>query len=119
MGSSPTGSAAIARRRSRTVSSLAKASPGPARSESRRILLWERADAPPLRNILEENGAKGTVAAVALAIGPEGGWTGAEFQCALKYGFREASLGRLILRTETAVIAALASVNYAFSHEEI
>ena len=91
----------------------------PARSESRKILLWERADAPPLRNILEENGAKAPVAAVALAIGPEGGWTDAEFQCALKYGFREASLGRLILRTETAVIAALASVNYAFSHEEI
>ena len=28
-------------------------------------------------------------------------------------GFREASLGRLILRTETAVVAALASLNYA------
>jgi 16S rRNA U1498 N3-methylase RsmE len=32
---------------------------------------------------------------------------------ALKAGFHEASLGRLILRTETAVIAALASLSYA------
>jgi 16S rRNA (uracil1498-N3)-methyltransferase len=55
---------------------------------------------------------------VVLAIGPEGGWTDVEFQHAQTHGFREASLGRLILRTETAVIAALASVNYALSGQE-
>jgi RsmE family RNA methyltransferase len=32
-------------------------------------------------------------------------------------GFREVSLGRMILRTETAVIAALASLNYALDNE--
>jgi 16S rRNA (uracil1498-N3)-methyltransferase len=48
-----------------------------------------------------------------LAIGPEGGWTDEERDMALKAGFHEASLGRLILRTETAVIAALASLSYA------
>jgi 16S rRNA (uracil1498-N3)-methyltransferase len=59
----------------------------------------------------------GRITAAVLAIGPEGGWTDGEFQCARQHGFCEASLGRLILRTETAVIAALASLNYALSAE--
>ena len=76
-----------------------------------RILLSERSGAPPLRDVLEGH----PMTAIALAIGPEGGWTEAEFQSAERHGFREASLGRLILRTETAVIAALASLHYALS----
>ena len=52
-----------------------------------------------------------------IAIGPEGGWTDAEFAAAQSCGFLETSLGRLILRTETAVIAALASLNYALDGE--
>jgi 16S rRNA (uracil1498-N3)-methyltransferase len=79
-----------------------------------KIILSERPEAPSLRGILEGQNA----AAVVLAIGPEGGWTDAEFQRAETHGFREASLGRLILRTETAVIAALASLNYALSGQE-
>ena len=74
-----------------------------------KILLSERPEAPSLRGTLEGQNA----AAAVLAIGPEGGWADAEFQRAETHGFREASLGRLILRTETAVIAALASLNYA------
>ena len=67
-----------------------------------KILLSERPEARSLRGILEGPGA----ASVVLAIGPEGGWTDAEFQRAQTHGFREASLGRLILRTETAVFPA-------------
>jgi len=74
-----------------------------------KIILSERPDAPPLRKVLHSTPAK----RVALAIGPEGGWTEEEFAAAQKAGFPEASLGKLILRTETAVIAALASLNYA------
>jgi 16S rRNA (uracil1498-N3)-methyltransferase len=48
-----------------------------------------------------------------LAIGPEGGWTDDERGAALDAGLNEASLGRLILRTETAVIAALAALSLA------
>jgi 16S rRNA (uracil1498-N3)-methyltransferase len=51
---------------------------------------------------------------VAIAIGPEGGWTDAEFESAGDCGFVEAALGANILRTETAVCAALAAVQYAF-----
>lgn len=88
------------------------------RSESRKFLLSERLDAPSLRKILDGNSTTSPPIAVALGIGPEGGWTDTEFECARKHGFCEASLGRLILRTETAVIAALASLNYALSGTE-
>jgi len=50
---------------------------------------------------------------VALAIGPEGGWTDGEVAAAGAAGFAGASLGHLILRTETAVVAGLASVSFA------
>lgn len=81
----------------------------PKQSAAIKILLSERPEAPALRKLLI--GAAAT--SVALAIGPEGGWTDEEFALAQKAGFREASLGQLILRTETAVAAALASINYA------
>jgi 16S rRNA (uracil1498-N3)-methyltransferase len=74
-----------------------------------KILLSERGDARSMREVLEGQVANNVV----LAIGPEGGWTDAEFAAAGKAGFREASLGKLILRTETAVTACLAAVNYA------
>jgi 16S rRNA (uracil1498-N3)-methyltransferase len=73
------------------------------------IFLSEQAEAPVLRTVLSNRVASKAV----LAIGPEGGWTDEERDAALKVGFHEASLGRLILRTETAVIAALASLSYA------
>jgi 16S rRNA (uracil1498-N3)-methyltransferase len=78
-----------------------------------RVMLSERTTALPLRKVLD--GQRGTKAV--LAIGPEGGWTDAEFAAAKTSGFQEASLGRLILRTETAVIAALASLDYALGEE--
>jgi 16S rRNA (uracil1498-N3)-methyltransferase len=113
--------------------------------EPLRIILSERASAPSLRTILKkgagwkpalQNGdvptesgympslqtqapqKGGQVTTAVVAIGPEGGWTDPEFQAAQRSGFHEASLGPLILRTETAVIAALASVNYALSGKE-
>lgn len=78
-----------------------------------RLLLSERADAPPLREILAGKGNR----AATLAIGPEGGWTDRELATARKSGYMEASLGKLILRTETAVVAALASLNFALGRE--
>jgi 16S rRNA (uracil1498-N3)-methyltransferase len=77
------------------------------------VMLSERATASHLGKVLENQRATKAI----LAIGPEGGWTDAEFEAAQICGFLEASLGRLILRTETAVIAALASLNYALDGE--
>jgi 16S rRNA (uracil1498-N3)-methyltransferase len=46
--------------------------------------------------------------AVALAIGPEGGWTAEELKLFAGSGWKKASLGATILRAETAAITAVA-----------
>ncbi|HEV2297514.1 MAG TPA: RsmE family RNA methyltransferase [Candidatus Acidoferrales bacterium] len=79
--------------------------------EGTKILLSERREAKPIRELLGGTSAREVV----LTIGPEGGWTDDEFAAAEKYGFKEASLRKQILRTETAVIAALAIVHYALA----
>jgi len=78
-----------------------------------RILLSESSEARSLKQVL----ANAHAVAVTLAIGPEGGWTDTEFAVARAGGFLEASLGRLILRTETAVLASLSAINYALSSD--
>lgn len=89
-------------------------------NQSHKILLSERPDAPPLRTLLTVSAAPSEPPApgphfAVLAIGPEGGWTDPELSAATAANFQPASLGHLILRTETAVIAALASINFALS----
>lgn len=49
---------------------------------------------------------------IALAIGPEGGFSVDEIQQARRHGFLSVSLGRRVLRVETASLAALAVVQY-------
>jgi 16S rRNA (uracil1498-N3)-methyltransferase len=78
-----------------------------------RLVLSERQDARPMREVMEGQKASKAV----IAIGPEGGWTDKELESADQSGFKQVSLGKLILRTETAVIAALASLNYALGAE--
>lgn len=88
-------------------------SPRKAFSESSagvKIILSERRDAPSLREVLRSGHA---VNAAALAVGPEGGWTDDELAEARSAKFLEASLGENILRAETAVIAAMAILNFA------
>jgi len=82
-----------------------------AQIEGLRLFFSEAPQARPLREVLRAEHAR----TVALAIGPEGGWTDAEFAAARGAGFQDASLGKLILRAETAVVAALANVNFALS----
>jgi 16S rRNA (uracil1498-N3)-methyltransferase len=66
-----------------------------------------------LRDVFAKYQREITRAAV-LAIGPEGGWTEEEFVIAASGGFEEASLGANILRTETAVMAAIASLKLVY-----
>jgi 16S rRNA (uracil1498-N3)-methyltransferase len=67
---------------------------------ARGIVLDPRAPEPLLA-------AANAVAAVALAIGPEGGFDDNEQALAARVGYRPACLGPRILRTETAGLAAL------------
>jgi 16S rRNA (uracil1498-N3)-methyltransferase len=75
-----------------------------------RLMCSEMRGAIPIRQILD---SPKPVKHVALAFGPEGGWTDEEIAGAADAGFQQAGLGSYILRTETAVIAALAIVRYA------
>ena len=85
-----------------------------AQSANFRLLLSERSDAPTIRNTLPI-AIPAQSRSAALAIGAEGGWTDDELAAARASGFQEASLGQLILRTETAVISALSILNFALS----
>lgn len=49
---------------------------------------------------------------IALCIGPEGGWTEREIECAQQAGCRILSLGPWTLRAETAAIAAVAILQH-------
>jgi len=77
-----------------------------AEAECRHFL--DEAAAPPLLALLPT--ARASTDRVALLIGPEGGWTGAERDLASGAGWRAASLGPGILRAETAAVAALGIV---------
>ncbi len=54
-------------------------------------------------------GAGDAASRVLLAVGPEGGWTEEEVALFESHGFRRYSLGKRILRTDTALIALLAT----------
>ena len=89
---------------------------------SLKVLFSERSGVVPLQAVLKEAASKISEKTVplriALAVGPEGGWTDEEFEAASAAGFREASLGKNILRTETAVIAGLAATHLYFDAVE-
>jgi 16S rRNA (uracil1498-N3)-methyltransferase len=55
--------------------------------------------------------------AVTLLIGPEGGFSAAEEEAALAHGALALSMGPRVLRTETAGLAALATLNAAWDSE--
>jgi 16S rRNA (uracil1498-N3)-methyltransferase len=75
------------------------------KASARRILLSETEEKQSLLRIFQAGSA--APGDLALAIGPEGGWTPAEIAAFTDAGWQSASLGPRILRVETAAIAAL------------
>jgi 16S rRNA (uracil1498-N3)-methyltransferase len=69
-----------------------------------RIVLSESEIQTQLRDLVTPD----TASAIALAVGPEGGWTEDELHSFQQAGWISASLGNTILRAETAAIAATA-----------
>lgn len=78
------------------------------RPSTQRVLLSETEEDQSLLRILQAGSA--AAGDLALAIGPEGGWTPAEIAAFKDAGWQSASLGPRILRVETAAIAALSIV---------
>ncbi|HEX5790242.1 MAG TPA: 16S rRNA (uracil(1498)-N(3))-methyltransferase, partial [Luteolibacter sp.] len=70
------------------------------------------AGARPLRETLS---AHPDVGACTLLIGPEGDFSAEETHAALATGFLPISLGRIVLRVETAAFYALSALRYAYS----
>lgn len=62
-----------------------------------------------LKNVLQNHKNCGTMIIV---IGPEGGFTKDEENTLINNGFISTSLGKLVLRTETASICCLSMINY-------
>jgi len=86
-------------------------------SAALKILLSEKQEVASLREVLRKASQQHAagISTIALAVGPEGGWTEEEFSAARAAGFQEASLSENILRTETAVLAALANLHFALA----
>ncbi len=75
-------------------------------------LFADEAGGTPLLEALPAVRGPGT--SIAILIGPEGGWTDGERQGARETGWTAVSLGPLILRAETAAVAALAVTGSAW-----
>jgi 16S rRNA (uracil1498-N3)-methyltransferase len=77
--------------------------------------LWQAlrllADSVPSPTSASTSAQSQSPRAIALAVGPEGGWTPAEVDQALAAGWQVVSLGGRVLRAVTAPLAALAIVN--------
>ena len=74
-------------------------------------IAWELAEPAPLRDVFDPDLPEAT--SVLVVIGPEGGFSSDEVQRAVEAGARAISLGRRILRTETAALVVLSAILYA------
>lgn len=89
------------------VQSFAQTLPGP---EEARIIFWEEARGAGF----SQQAADLRPASVRLLIGPEGGFSPEEVEQARQAGYQTASLGPRRLRVETAALAALTLVQFAW-----
>ena len=76
-----------------------------------RVILWEAEPKLGIREILTDEKHAGADSFF-VVIGPEGGFSWEEIEKARQGGFISASMGRLILRTETAPLAILSILQY-------
>lgn len=75
-------------------------------AERKLVCCWAPGGAPLLATLADWFPEQELV----LLVGPEGGLSGSEVEAAIGSGFRSASLGRFVLRTETAATVALGIV---------
>jgi 16S rRNA (uracil1498-N3)-methyltransferase len=75
------------------------------------FLLWEEEKSESLKQILQNPPFK-NASELSLFVGPEGGFPESEKELAKQYGIGIATLGRRILRAETAGLAAVSAILY-------
>ena len=75
-----------------------------------KLIPWEGETKVFIRDVLRNN--EKTSRGIILAIGPEGGFSTQEIEQAKGSGFVSVSLGKRVLRVETASLAALAVIQY-------
>lgn len=76
-----------------------------------RLIPWEEETKTGIREILRDPARSGMKEFV-LVIGPEGGFSAGEIELARQAGFLSVSLGKRVLRVETASLAVLAILQY-------
>jgi len=73
------------------------------------LILWEREEKHTIKDLLK---SVHPVPHVIVVVGPEGGFTDDEIHFAKRYDFRLLSIGRRVLRSDTASIALLSILQY-------
>jgi len=79
------------------------------------IMAYELCEAPTLRGVLSGADADDNTCNVGIIIGPEGGFEPKEVEFAANAGINIVTLGKRILRVETAAAAVLSAVMYHFN----
>jgi 16S rRNA (uracil1498-N3)-methyltransferase len=74
-----------------------------------KVILWEKEESTDLKKLLRASPSSTRFIGM---VGPEGGFSKMEIDMAKKAGFRPVSIGRRILRAETAAITLVAIVQY-------
>ena len=74
-----------------------------------KLIPWENEKQNSLKSVLKEHHNTHNIA---LLIGPEGGFSAQEVKEAVNRGFMPVSLGKRILRTETAALCAVSNILY-------
>jgi 16S rRNA (uracil1498-N3)-methyltransferase len=76
-----------------------------------RLIPWEEETKTGIREILRDP-ARSEMKEFVLVVGPEGGFSAGEIELARQAGFLSVSLGKRVLRVETASLAVLAIFQY-------
>ena len=79
--------------------------------DMRKMIFWEEEDQVNIRQAIND-AAFADIRRFFIIVGPEGGLTREEIDCALRAGFVSVSLGRQILKVETAAAAILSILQY-------
>ena len=74
-----------------------------------KIIFWEKENIRTLEKVFSDNSC---IKSVIFLVGPEGGFSKQEIEMAASTGYEVVSLGKLILRAETASFAAMAILQY-------